>query len=234
MIKKWRNGIIIYLVVTIVTAVMGYFFYASIQETNEQMAKLKDEGILVEAQMDKLSGITYTDEGSYKWGYVLPIEIDREYPFDGSTIKTYTKAEAEAMGNKVWVYYMFDGDGNLITYDKEYVDSFTPWKTSQSTVLWIVSALAFVVVLYFVGRNVFMVVVLRKGEESIGHFEEAFHSKMGSNKYYKVKYSFVRDGEEVTVTSPNIYDGRQVDNIKEFGTFRVRYIGKHSYIDQRF
>ncbi|MBR2970549.1 MAG: hypothetical protein IKC48_01990 [Clostridia bacterium] len=234
MIKKWRNGIIIYLIVTIVTAVMGYYFYASFQETNDEMATLKSQGVLVEAQMHKLSGVTYTDEGSYKWGYVLPIEMEREYPTDGSTIKTYTKAEAEAMGNKVWVYYMFDADGNLITYDKEYVDNFTPWETSQSTLLWIVSGLAFIAVLYFVGRIVFMVVVLRKGEESIGRFEEAFHSKMGSNKYYKVKYSFVRDGEEVIATSPNIYDGREVDRIKDSGSFRVRYIGKYSYIDQRF
>lgn len=234
MIKKWRNGIIIYLIVTIITAVMGYYFYASYQETNDQMATLKAEGELVEAEMGKLSGITYTDEGSYKWGYVLPIPREREFPFDGSTISAYTKDEAEAMGHKVWVYYMFDGDGNLVTYDKDYVDSFTPWETTQSTVLWILGALAFAAVLYIVGRIVFMLVVLRKGEESIGHFEEAFHSKMGSNKYYKVKYSFIRDGEEVTVISPNIYDGRQVDKIKDYGSFRVRYIGKHSYIDQRF
>ena len=78
-----------------------------------------------------------------------------------------------------------------------------------------------------------MLAVLKKGEESIGRFEEAFHAKFGTARYFKVKYSFIRDGEQVTVVSPAIYDGKQVDRLKEYGSFAVRYINKYSFIDQK-
>ncbi|MBR2967344.1 MAG: hypothetical protein IKC35_01020 [Clostridia bacterium] len=232
MIGKWNSRFIFFALLTVAVAVMGYYIHASYQETNSRMERLKTEGTVVQAEMVKLSTMTYTDMGAHSWGYIIP-GIEHENEVDGATVATYTKAQAEEMNYLVEVCYIYDEEGNLFTFDKKYVDAFVPWPSTQSIFLWVIGGIMFLIAMYFVVRNVIVFVVLKKGEESIGSFVEAVRSKSGSKRYFKVKYVFVRDGEQVTVVTPAIYDSMQVDKIKNFGAFRVRYLGKFSYIDHK-
>ncbi|MCH5163773.1 MAG: hypothetical protein J1F36_02020 [Clostridiales bacterium] len=191
------------------------------------MSKLKSEHNIVAAEMLKLD-MTYTDEGYFIWGYVLPIETGREGKFDGVTLTRYSVAQYEEMGHTIEVYYMFE-NGKLISYDKDYVERFKP-ATPSSGILVLLFASAFVgLAVYYAVRALYANYVRSHGEESIGRFEEATPV---STRYYKVKYSFIRDGEDVTVVSPAIYDKKDVENLQTFGTFIVKYIGKCSVIKQ--
>lgn len=235
MIRRWSNGIIIFALLTAAVAIMGYYIYASYKQTNDQMERLKTEGILVLADAGKLKldSVTYDDVNAHVWGYVIPgVEHQSASSFDGVTMSSYTNAQMEEAGGKVEVYYMYD-DETLVTFDKVYVENFTPWKYSQSNLLWVIGGVTFAVVLYYVARNVIALVVLKKGEPGIAMFVEAFHAKTGSKKYYKVKYSFVRDGENVTYVSPAIYNSQQVEKLKTYSSFKIRYLGKISFIDER-
>lgn len=231
MIGKWRNRCLVFLLITVAVVVMGYYIYASYQETNETMSRLKEEGTVVMADMVRISDVTYIDEVAQSWGYIIP-GIELEGVAHGATVANYTKIQVEQMDYKVEVCYMYDGD-NLVTFDKKYVDAFTPWPYTQSIFLWVIGGIAFAVAMLFAVKNFIVLYVLKKGEESIGVFEEAFHAKGGSQRFFKVKYSFIKDGESVTVTTPAIYNSMQVDKIKNFGSFRVRYLGKFSYIDHK-
>lgn len=228
MIKKWRNRILIYSLIAVLLIVIGSFLFNSIVSDNKQMAKLKSEHNVVSAEMLRLN-MPYTDEGKYIWGYILPIEIDRgDNKYDGVTITRYSIAEYEEMGHAVEVYYMFDGD-TLISFDKDYVERFTPATPTVGIMIWLFAAVFVGLAVYYAIRAVYANYVLGKGEESIGRFIEATPV---STKYYKVKYSFIRDGEDVTVVSPAIYTKKDVESLQVFGTFIVKYIGKCSVIKQ--
>lgn len=229
MIKKWRNRIIIYALIAVLLIVVGSFLFNSIVSDNKQMAKLKSEHNVIKAEMLRLD-MPYTDEGKFMWGYNLPIDYNRKenQKFDGVTITRYSVQEYEEMEHFVEVYYMFDGE-KLITYDKDYLEHFTPATPTVGIAIWLIAAAFVGIAAYYLAKALYANYILRKGEESIGRFEEATPV---STKYYKVKYSFIRDGENVTVESPAIYTKKDVENIQVFGTFIVKYIGKRSVIKQ--
>ena len=75
--------------------------------------------------------------------------------------------------------------------------------------------------------------VLKNGELSLGRFEEAFHSATGSHKYYKVRFSYLRDGEQAEAVTDAYYVAKEVDDLKSYGSFEVRYSGKRVFINQK-
>lgn len=235
MINKWRNRIIVFTLITVFLAVIAFYLYKSTMDTNNKMARLGNADNLIEAEMVKLDSVNYVGEAAYTWGYNLPssVNFDRKGKVDGITITRYTLSDFENMNGKVKVYYIIEEDGSLFTYDQNYVDNFKPWVPSQSIVLWILASFSFMVALLYLGRNIFLLYILKKGEESVGNFEEAFRPRSSSSRYYKVKYTFEKDGQVVSAVTPAIYDGREVDKLHAYGQFIVRYIGKHSAIDQK-
>lgn len=232
MIRKYSTRCLVFTLITVFVAFIGVFLYKNIVDINDTMARIKSEGKRVEATMKKLDTVTY-DEQPHKWGYDIPgVGNDDADEIDSATISNFTVAEYEEMGGKIEVYYMYDGE-TLVSYDARYADAFKPFVPSQGILLFTIAGITFAVVLYYFARNMAVMYILRKGEESIGMFEEAVNTKFGSHKFYKVKYTFLRDGERVTVYSPPYYTSTQVDKLKDYNSFPVRYIGKYSVIDQK-
>lgn len=235
MIKKWRNRFILFIFIAAFLAIMGSYFYINMKQTNDRVLRLKNAEVIV-VEMERIDGTDYGSGGSYYWGYDLPPYLSIKHPekgYDSSTILTYTLEQYERMGHKLEVYCIVEEDGSYVSLDKEYVDDYIPFDYFESIFLWVLAGLSFGFALFFVVKNIIFFVISAKGEQSIGHFEEAFHTKFGSSKYYKVKYTFLKDNENVTAVSPPIYDGRDVDKLKNYGTFIVKYKGNKSVIDQK-
>ncbi len=234
MIKKWRNRMILFSIICAFLIFIGVFFVSDINAMNERMERLKEEGTRAQAQMIKLDSVTYTQNGSFVWGYMLPVETPNNLKGqpDGTTHKHYSLNEYEEMGQKVDVVYMREGDF-IISFDLYYVENFHPMVPVSSYLMFVIAGLSFALVAYYAVRNIIIYYVSKKGEETIGSFEEAEHSMFGSNKYYKVRYTFIRDGQKVTATSPPFYTSKEADNLKNSGTFTVKYIGKRSVIVQK-
>lgn len=230
MIRKWQIRMIVYLLITVFLAVVAFYLYNSVVKTNSDMERLRTEGERYNVTMKELDQINYVGEGSFSWGYVVYVDGEE---VKGATTTRYTVAQAKEMNKTVEVCVIKLDDGTVLTYDSNYVDKFRPWTPSQGIVLWILAGITFAVAMSYLGRNLFFIYILKKGEESLGRFEEAFHPKFGSSRYYQIKYTFVRDGETVTVVSPAYYDGKEADKLHDYGQFVVRYKGKHSVIDQK-
>lgn len=237
MIRKWRTRFIIYMLITVFLAVIGYYLAASVTKTNDSMEDLKNNGSVAYAELIKLQSVSYTDEGSYRWGYKIPDDIlppsyERKGVCDGATSTSYTQKEAEEL-KTVKVYFKFDENGEIYTFDANYVENFVPWQPVQSVFLWVLASLSLAMALTYLIRNIIVMRVASKGEPSIGNFVEATHPKWFSSRYYKIKYTFIKDGETVTAVSPAIYDGKEVDKLYGYGSFQVRYKGKISVISEK-
>ena len=186
--------------------------------------------------MQKLPNTIYEGEGSFYWGYDLPAGVPHNKPslgFDASTITTYSLSEYEESGRMIDVYYYVFEDGSYITYDYDYVLWYKPFDYFESIFLWILAGISFAVSMYYVARNVVWLVVAAKGKEYIGNFEEAYHTKFGSTKYFAVKFTYTCGNNIFTANTPAIYNSKEAEKLKSYGTFIVKVKGKISVIDQK-
>ncbi len=243
MIKKWRNRIIFYGLVFIVLYVIGILIFVSINNMNKEFAALGRQENLVEADIVPIPNTAYNDQGKFTWGYMLPDSClpdgyERNKTEDGKILpdgvlwRSLSVSEVEALNNKTEVYSMIK-DGKLITWDKIYVDDYNPGGFGTSIFLWILGAIFLALTIVYVAKHIMMVNTLRKGELSIGRFEEAFHSKMGSRKFYQVRFSYIRDGEQAEAVTEAFYTGKDVDSLKNYGSFEVRYLNRNVFINQK-
>ncbi len=243
MIKKWRNRIILYGLIFIALYVIGILIFISIDNMNKEFAALGRQENLVEAEIVRIPNSTYNDSGEFAWGYMLPDSClpdgyERGKTEDGKTLpdgvlwRSLSVAEVEELNNKTEVYSMIK-DGRLITWDKTYVDDYKPGGFGSSIFLWALGAIFLAITIVYVVKHITMINTLRKGELSIGRFEEAFHSKMGSHKFYQVRFSYIRDGEQAEAVTEAFYTGKEVDSLKNYGSFEVRYLNKNVFINQK-
>ncbi len=244
MIKKWRNRLILYAIVFALTYMVGILLYVTIDNMNKEMAELGQPQNLTEANIVRIAATNYNDKDKFTWGYNLPNELlpsDYERATDengvvlpdGIVWEMLTESEVKDRGGKVEVYYMIK-DGKLITRAKKYVDEYySPGDFTSSIFLWIIGGVFFIGAVYYLVRHFLMINVLLKGETSIGHFEEALHSKSGSRKYYKVRFSYIRDGEPAEEVTDAYYTIKEVENLRVYSSFEVKYKGKMVYINQK-
>lgn len=242
-----------YLIIAALLAIIGFYFYLNMKQSNDVIAKLKESGTIASVPMKKLDGTIYQDDRDdipYYWGYDLPYtdanhtnhnhtqkyngkDFDPLTMCDAATMNTYTMADYREMGGMIDIYYSIDEDGNYITYDKIYVDYYKPISYLESGFLWSLAGISFALALYYLIRNIVYLVVASKGVGCIGRFEEAFHTKFGSSKYYKVRYTYTFNGQEFTGVSPAVYTGMDVDKLKAYGTMMVKLMGKITVLDQK-
>ena len=229
--NKWSNIFIIFTVIAAFLVVVGVYLHINVNALNNRIHRIRDEGKVTTARMVKFDSTDYSDGQKHIWGYIIDgVELERDTIADGTVREMYTETEAEEMGFEVEVYYLIDGD-KLLSEDKAYADSYKDVVSLTSIVLYIMAAASLGLSLYYIIRNIVEHNILKKGESSIGRFEEAYHSKFGSQKYYMVKYTFIRDGEAVTAVSPEYYNSKEAERLRDLGTFEVRYIGKRSVIN---
>lgn len=236
MIRKWRNRFLIYMMIAALLAIIGVYFYLNMKGSNDTVSRLKEEGVSAKVEMKKLGGAIYSGDGSFYWGYDLPSNVPHNKPevgFDAATIGTYTLEQYEAMGHMIDIYYLVDEDGNYITYDKAYVDAYRPFDYFESIFLWCLTGVSAAIAFFYLGRNILYMVVAAKGVECIGQFEEAYHTKFGTTKYFKVKYTYTFNGELFTADSPAIYSSQDADRLKAYGTLPIKMLGKITVIDRK-
>lgn len=235
MIRKRLKSLVIYAFLAVAVGIIGFYMYKSVMDTNKLFIELDEQEDTV-ATVVPLDNVNYTIEGKkYRWGIVIPgEELAEDSKNHGVASYLYSVDEMAEKGYKLNVKYIKEND-ELIVYESDRVRELVknPWSPSAGIFLYCISGALASVCIYQIIRILLIVRILKKGVLTTGTFISAFHSSFGSAKYYKVKFSYTRNGETFNVITPNCYDSVSVDKFERLVVLDVRVLGKKAVIVEK-